>query len=39
MLSIKVKLLETTYKVEKIRDSKNKSKDKDKKVDKYIKII
>ena len=38
VLSIKVKLLETTYKVEEIRDSKNKSKDKDKEVDRYIKI-
>ena len=39
MLSVKVKLLEITYKVEEIRDSKNKSKDKDKEVDRYIKII
>ena len=38
MLSIKVKLLETTYKVEEIRDSKDKSKDKDKEADKHIKI-
>ena len=37
-LSIKAKLLETTYKVEEIRDSKDKSKDKDKEADRRVKI-
>ena len=38
VLSIKAKLLETTYKVEEIRDSKDKSKDEDKEADRCVKI-
>ena len=38
VLSIKAKLLETTYKVEEIRDSEDESKDKDKKADRRVKI-